>query len=309
MGWFDTISAIWLPSPSRSVIGSARSDNQSSQLQSQRGSSRNAQPNQSQSQFQAQNGPRNPPQFQPTLTTPVKLQSPGSRTALQVRPIQLQPQFQPPPRQSFPINQPISSMASSRQGRLDPREAEAKAELQNPRGQPAEYVDQRQNPEWRKAKMDKAIEKARGRSARNSGLRSLVQPRSPMPSISALQSTHGQPNYRGSSTMTSPQQYEDPHDQKMAMSQLDMDHINDNSREYFVQDEWAKSQLRKIGNTCPRGCRWIRIEGGYRCGQGFHWATDQMVSEGEGEVITSLRVVPKGFLNHGKAVKTGSRYD
>ncbi|KAJ8069378.1 hypothetical protein OCU04_003032 [Sclerotinia nivalis] len=208
-------------------------------------------------------------------------------------------------------------MSSSRQGRLDPREAEARAELQNPRGQPAEYVDQRQNPEWRKAKMDKAMEKARGRSARNNGFRSLVQPGSPMRSTSALQSIHGQPNYRGSSTMTSPQKqnaaqlqpYEDPHDQEMAMYQLDMDSMNDNSREYFVQDEWAKSQLRKIGNTCPRGCRWIRIEGGYRCGQGFHWATDQMLSEGEGEVITSLRIVPKGFPNHGEAVKTGSRYD
>lgn len=117
-------------------------------------------------------------------------------------------------------------MSSRRQGRLDPREAEAKAELQNPRGQPAEYVDQRQNPEWRKAKMDKAMENARKRSARSSGFHSLVQRGSPLPSISALQSTHAQPNSRGSSTMKSSQQQnparlqpcKDPHDQEMAVS-------------------------------------------------------------------------------------------
>ncbi|CAD6443851.1 c804cba7-e18e-447c-a067-6f4e1b21b825 [Sclerotinia trifoliorum] len=191
-------------------------------------------------------------------------------------------------------------MNSSRKDRLDPCEAEARAELENPRGQPAEYVDQRQNPEWCKAKMDKAMEKARGRCAR-----------------STLQLTHGQLNSRGSSTMTSPQQqnttrlqqYKDLHDQEMAKSQLDMDNTNVNCKEYFVQDEWAKSQLRKIGNTCPRGCRWIRIDGGCRCGQGFHWATDLMLSEGEGGIITTLRVVPKEFPNCGEVVKAGSRYD
>jgi len=95
----------------------------------------------------------------------------------------------------------------------------------------------------------------------------------------------------------------------MAMSQLGIENLDITSQEFSAQDAWAKSQLRKIGNTCPRGCRLFRIPGGYRCGQGFHWATDQLISEGNGEVITSLRVVPKGFPNKGEVMKTGSRYD
>ncbi|EDN95604.1 predicted protein [Sclerotinia sclerotiorum 1980 UF-70] len=119
---------------------------------------------------------------------------------------------------AFPNQSTNSSMSSRRQGRLDPREAEAKAELQNPRGQPADKT----LPDSNRVKI---------------------------------------------------------HMIKKWLSQLDIDKMSVNSQEHFVQDEWAKAQLRKIGNTCPRGCRWIRIDGGYRCGQGFHWATDLMLSD------------------------------
>ncbi|KAF5877243.1 uncharacterized protein Bfra_001609 [Botrytis fragariae] len=282
--------------------------------------------NRSQSQVQPlpRPAPQNPPQFQPTLTTPFHLQQqvqdfprvyPGQR-----------PQFQVPRTESFGINPafganpPSSIMPTNRQGppRIYPHEAEARAQLQNPRGKAAQYVDPRQDPEWRKAKQDEEMQKARGRIARGKGFRSLVQPGNPMPSLRELESTGGQNRYGVLSPMPPPQQQasvtqfpglESQHDQEMALSQLGIENLDIASQEFFVQDSWAKSQLRKIGNTCPRGCRWFRITGGYRCGQAFHWATDQMISEGKGEVITSLRVVPKGFPNQGEQLKTGSRYD
>lgn len=90
----------------------------------------------------------------------------------------------------------------------------------------------------------------------------------------------------------------------MALGQLNIETMNKMSKEYFVQNEWAKAYLRKIGNTCPRGCRWERRIGGYRCDEGFHWATDQMVSEGLGKVVVSNRVVPEGFPDCGKKLRT-----
>ncbi|TGO83365.1 hypothetical protein BPOR_0658g00050 [Botrytis porri] len=272
---------------------------------------------QSQVQLPPHSGLQSPPKFQPTLTTPFHLQQQvqdSRRFNLGQR-----PQFQVPRRESFGTNPafggnpPSSIMPTNRQGppTIYPHEAEARAQLENPRGQAAQYVDPRQNPEWRKAKQDEAIEKLRGRIARGKGFRSLVQPGNPMPSLRELQSTV--------SPTPSPQQQqalvvpfpglESQHDQEMAVSQSGIGNLDIASQEFFIQDSWAKSQLRKIGNTCPRGCRWFRITGGYRCGQGFHWATDQSISEGKGEVITSLRVVPKGFPNQGEKLKTGSRYD
>ncbi|KAF7921723.1 hypothetical protein EAE99_007486 [Botrytis elliptica] len=270
-------------------------------------------------------GSQNHPRFQPTLTTPVHLQR-QVQDSPRVYPGQ-QPPSQVPRRQSFGTNpafggnSPSSIMPTNRQGppTIYAHEAEARAQLQNPRGQAAQYVDPRQDPEWRKAQQDQAMQKAHKRIARGKGFRSLVQPGNPMPSLGGLQSTGGQNRYGVASPMPSPQQQQAPlapfpglesqHDQEMAVAQLGIENMDITSQEFFVQDAWAKSQLRKIGNTCPRGCRWFRITGGYRCGQGFHWATDQLISEGNGEVITSLRVVPKGFPNQGEQLKTGSRYD
>ncbi|TEY54113.1 hypothetical protein BOTCAL_0243g00060 [Botryotinia calthae] len=269
-------------------------------------------------------GLQNPAVFQPTLTTPLHLQQQVQGSS-RIDPGQ-RPEFQLPRRQSFRTNPtfggnpPSNIMPTNRQGppEIYHHEAEARAQLENPRGQAAQYVDPRQNPEWRKARQEEAMQKARGRIARGKGFRSLVQPGNPMPSFRELQSTSGRNRYGAASSMPSPQQqgsvaqfpgFESQHDQEMAMSQLGIENLDIMSQEFFVQDAWAKSQLRKIGNTCPRGCRWFRIKGGYRCGQGFHWATDQLISEGKGEVITSLRVVPKGFPNHGEVMKTGSRYD
>ncbi|KAF7953403.1 uncharacterized protein EAE97_000802 [Botrytis byssoidea] len=269
-------------------------------------------------------GPQNPFQFQPTLTTPVYLQR-EVQDSSRVYPGQ-RPRLRVPHRQSFGTNPafgsnlPSSGMPLNRQGppKIYAHQAEARAQLQNPRGQAAQYVDPRQDPEWRKAQQDKAMQKARRRIARGRGFRSLVQSGNPMPSLRELQSTGGQNGYGVAPPIPPPQQQasvaqfpglESQQDQEMAVSQLGIENMNIASQEFFVQDAWAKSQLRKIGNTCPRGCRWSRITGGYRCGQGFHWATDQLISEGKGEVITSLRVVPKGFPNQGEKLKTGSRYD
>ncbi|THV47241.1 hypothetical protein BGAL_0325g00060 [Botrytis galanthina] len=281
--------------------------------------------NQSHVQPPPRPGPQNPSQFQPTLTTPVHLQR-EVQDSSRVYPGQ-RPPFQVPRRQSFGTNPafgdnpPSSSMSLNRQRppTIYAHQAEARAQLQNPRGQAARYVDPRQDPEWRKAQQDKAMQKARGRIARGKGFRSLVQPGNPMPSLRELQSTGGQNRYGLAPPMPPPQQQqasvaqfpglESQQDQEMAVSQLGIENLDIASQEFCLQDAWAKSQLRKIGNTCPRGCRWSRITGGYRCGQGFHWATDQLISEGKGEVITSLRVVPKGFPNQGEKLKTGSRYD
>ncbi|KAM0313249.1 hypothetical protein ACHAO8_005623 [Botrytis cinerea] len=262
--------------------------------------------------------------FQPTLTTPLHLQL-QVQDSSRIDPGQ-RPEFQLPRRQSFGTNPkfggnpPSSIMPTNRQGppEIYHYEAEARAQLENPRGQAAQYVDPRQDPEWRKARQEEAMQKARGRIARGKSFRSFVQPGDPKPSFRELQSTSGQNRYGAASPLPSPQQrasvaqfpgLESQHDQEMAMSQLGIENLDITSQEFSAQDAWAKSQLRKIGNTCPRGCRWFRIPGGYRCGQGFHWATDQLISEGNGEVITSLRVVPKGFPNKGEVMKTGSRYD
>ncbi|KAF7955656.1 hypothetical protein EAE96_004582 [Botrytis aclada] len=277
----------------------------------------------SQSQVQplSHTGLQNPSQFQPTITTPFHLQRQVQEYP-RVHPGQ-RPQSQVPGRRSFGTNPALGGNPPSsimpRQGppTIYPHEAEARAQLQNPRGQAAQYVDPRQDPEWRKAQQDKAMQKADRRIARKKGFRSLVQPGNPMPSLMEVQSS-GQSRHGLVSPLPPPQQQapvaqfpglESQQDQEMAISQLGIENLDIGSPEFFAQDAWAKSQLRKIGNTCPRGCRWSRITGGYRCGQGFHWATDKLISEGKGEVIISLRVVPKGFPNQGEKLMTGSRYD
>lgn len=150
--------------------------------------------------------------FQPTLTTPLHLQR-QVQDSSRIDPGQ-RPEFQLPRRQPFGTNPtfggnpPSSIMPTNRQGppEIYHHEAEARAQLENPRGQAAQYVDPRQNPEWRKARQEKAMQKARGGIARGKGFRSLVQPGNPMPSLRELQSTSGQNRYGAASPMPSPQQ-------------------------------------------------------------------------------------------------------
>lgn len=299
---------------------------------------------------------RNRQQFQSqgsasTVYVPIHINSPENHSTLSFQPSPsvlsnsssaYQPSLLGTPNQSargpnFPAYLPSSKIYSNRPGNWNGiREAEAQEEIRNPRGQPADYVDQRQNPEWRRARMDKAMQNAGKRINQNAAFRRFVQPGTPISTVSGLASGKLL-NNRQAPPLMSPQErrqgasglfnqstnssqglgppprqrqgaaqfqgYIEPHDLEMALSQLNMDTMDTTAPAYLAQDQWAKTQLRKIGKTCNRGCRWNRVKGGYRCDAGFHWATDYMVSQGLGEVIYFLpsgrdaRAVPAGFPN------------
>ncbi|KAI9648887.1 hypothetical protein NHQ30_001453 [Ciborinia camelliae] len=329
-----------------------RTARRSCKLQSQYGASRSFQP------IPLQPGAQNPSHFQPQQTATsgyqtIQLQSPESQIATQhlanqiqsqfqsrysnfpslatasttFEPVQLRPQYPPPHGPFFPASHPNPGMHPNILSRWDSYdEAEAQEELRNPRGQPSGYTDPRQDPAWRQARSEKAIQIAGERINKYRGFRGFVQGENPMPHLSTFTLDNVPPPDRGPPLATSPQRgsssrvpqegfkrqrliagqfqgYEDPHDREMAKYQLAIDNMDMSSAGFSVQDEWAKSQLRKIGYTCARGCRWTKVQGGYRCDEGFHWVTNQMVSEGKGEVIWFMpsgrdpRAVPNGFPN------------
>ncbi|RAL58415.1 hypothetical protein DID88_005120 [Monilinia fructigena] len=137
-----------------------------------------------------------------TVYVPIHINSPENQSTSSIRPSSILPNSsnayqpsllgapnQPARGQNFPANQTFFKIYPKRPGNWSGiRGAEAQEELRNPRGQPAAHVDQRQNPEWHRARMNKAMQKAGKRINRNAGFRGLLQPGAPVPTLAGLAS-------------------------------------------------------------------------------------------------------------------------
>ncbi|KAA8568994.1 hypothetical protein EYC84_007963 [Monilinia fructicola] len=247
---------------------------------------------------------RNRQQFQSqgsasTVYVPIHINSPENHSTLSFQPSPsvlsnsssaYQPSLLGTPNQSargpnFPAYPPSSKMYSNRPGNWNGiREAEAQEEIRNPRVNQLTMLIS--------VKIQNGAEQEWIKQCKRQARESIKMRRFDWDLL--LDKRQGAAQFQG---------YIEPHDLEMALSQLNMDTMDTTAPAYLAQDQWAKTQLRKIGKTCNRGCRWNRVKGGYRCDAGFHWATDYMVSQGLGEVIYFLpsgrdaRAVPAGFPN------------
>ncbi len=135
---------------------------------------------------------------------------------------------------------------------------------------------------------------------RNSSIRSIMQSNldRPAPSNSTLQNPLLNP--RGQSralrptepssgpTRAQPQNevqpatktaFTNPYDVAMASRQVQYESLSPQDKQ--KQEEWAQEKIRSLG-PCPEGFEWLRVPGGYNCGGGSHWQSDELVAEGKG---------------------------
>ena len=65
---------------------------------------------------------------------------------------------------------------------------------------------------------------------------------------------------------------------QLEKKQKEIDKRKKSSTEQNDEAEKIQSKIRSL-HLCPRGFRWFKIEGGWRCKGGSHFVTDQQLKE------------------------------